>query len=218
MNGFFNRHPARLPLLGLAMLLLACVAGNTLAGEYWPADDQGLFIYDDGGRGSKRCEVFGAPEDFTYTFQNYPFSIMRHKANFGFDRGGNLLLTRFLDSVGGVDAVSYGYDRPVMFLAAGLQVGDSWQHSGVCTVTDAGPVAFTAEFTVLSRQTVTVTAGTFETLQVAISGLIPYYLCGVYYLHSQLGPVKINEWELVSWKGVVPTSNTSWGGVKAIFR
>jgi len=203
---------------------IICVVGTLAAavtaqaGEYWPSEDKGSFVFDNGSSGLKRCEVAGTAAAFTYSFQSYPFSALSHLASFSFAPSGDLLLTRFRDSMNGLEVTSYVFDRPVLFLRGGMQPGDSWTHAGVADITDAGPIAFNAVVTVLGRETVRVGAGTFETLKVSVTGLVPYYLCGVYNLHYQLGPVKINNWELSSWRGVVPAAPTGWGEVKALFR
>jgi hypothetical protein len=38
------------------------------------------------------------------------------------------------------------------------------------------------------------------------------------WLDRDLGPVKINDWVLLSWAGIVANENRTWGDIKALDR
>jgi len=74
-----------------------------------------------------------------------------------------------------------------------------------------------AQGEVLEATSVSVPAGTFDVIKVTVTSLS---LSNTYWLHRDLGPVKIDPggWELVYWTGVVPNKELSWGDVKALYR
>lgn len=69
--------------------------------------------------------------------------------------------------------------------------------------------------------TLTTPAGTFETMMVDVNPMFGApYLGRTYWLHRNLGPVKIEpgEWELVGWTGVVANHEVTWSDVKTMFK
>jgi hypothetical protein len=75
--------------------------------------------------------------------------------------------------------------------------------------------------TVSGPETITVPAGTFETMVVEIDWMFNTYLPDeTLWLHKELGPVKSEPygWELTSFTGVVANEDLTFGDVKTLFR
>jgi hypothetical protein len=66
---------------------------------------------------------------------------------------------------------------------------------------------------------VEVPAGVFDTLVMEVSGVTSGLGLGTYYLSPGVGPVILPDgYRLVSVEGIVQTSQTTWGSLKALYR
>lgn len=119
--------------------------------------------------------------------------------------------------------LEHTFSSPDLFLDLPLWVGKSWDSTFLEDQND--PLSeIVCHHEVVESTDVTVGAGTFSVMVVEVS-VTPtnsydyYYPEGTYYLHEDLGPVILpNGYSLVSYSGVVPADERSWGGVKALFR
>lgn len=110
------------------------------------------------------------------------------------------------------------YDPPLKVLDYPLAEGKSWSTSGTQTSTPGGgPVAVSMTGTVGGTRTVDTVLGPLQVVEFVLgytspAGTVTY----TYLLHEQLGVV--NDLVAVSGCDVVPTTDTSWSGLKAEYR
>jgi len=199
----------RLTIL-LALLLLTT---PTLALEYWPDDpDDALFIYQE-------------PNSSLQEYQFFPIDsgIQRAERDFW---DGCFGVDRFQVTATTVSLIDWGatcpgetdpnmqiFEPPLPLVTATLDDLTGWQHEGTIT---GHP--FTAIATVTS-ETITVPLGTFDVIHVHYAiqtGWTARFLD--VWLDRELGPVRVDEWELVSTDIPVGIKATTWSSIKRCFQ
>jgi len=102
----------------------------------------------------------------------------------------------------------------ILYVNDTMNVGDTW--TVVTQATIPVTVELTYVMTVVAAETITVPAGTFDTLKLTV-----YHAQGLwtrtYWLDSDLGPVKTDLWELESWTGIVTNESLGWGALKSLY-
>ena len=109
------------------------------------------------------------------------------------------------------------WDPPFVLLDFPLEVGKSWTTETTTHSQWGQSLDETVHVDVVSASQAHVPGGTFEVFEIRMTSFI---LEKTYWLHRDLGPVKIEPggWELVYWTGIVPDEAKSWGEVKTLFR
>jgi hypothetical protein len=208
-------------VLFLAALGSLLASAPAWAADYWPltkaalyhfTNDQGLAVdmYFDGGGGRSDHYNYNYAECFEWN--QYSLS----------PAGDVLLETMDFFCVGSIDPEElWFYYPPSTFLDLPLEVGKSW------TAVDPagyGVCARHVSYQLVSEQTVTVPAGTFQTMVLVESNL---HGQRVYYLDRELGPVMMDAYcqssldqrlKLIRVEEQTPARSETWGALKARYR
>ncbi len=199
----------RLTIL-LSALLLTTAA---LALDFWPDESANAFYSYQAANGSTQ-EYHFFPVDNETQLAERDF----WDGCFGADR--------FLVTGTAVSLIDWGatcpgetdpnmriFEPPLPLVTADLEDLTGWQYEGTVT---GNP--FTAMATVTS-ETITVPMGVFDVIHVHYDiqvGWTSRFLD--VWLHEDLGPVRIDEWDLVAAEISVAVESTSWTGIKQCFR
>ena len=199
----------------IAVLILAILAGTSMANDYWPTSGYSTYHYRDDG-GSDMVVTMDNGNRTTFTADYYMKQIFEAAAL------GNVRLS--LSEVTGLAPgnlripYTLNYSPPMQFLTASLAVGQTGNGSTTATDAYGTPATVWCSWTVMAEEVVEVPAGTFNTivLEVIASEGIE---SGIYHLSSGIGPVVLPRgYRLVGVDGTVPASQTTWGSLKSLFR
>ena len=193
-------------------LAVVALAAPAVALDYWPDDPDGqVYRYRSMGSGSEYDAQFTV--DGEYHHVNWTRGICTGGESYRVDGSTVGLASWSVFCQGGIDPSFNWIDPPLDFAHEGLSDGDEWLHVGI----DNQGTCIVA--VTVTSETVTVPMGTFETMHVHLQ----YLACAYpqvfdYWLDRDLGPVRIDNAELVSIDGPVATTARTWSDVKSLYR
>lgn len=214
-----------LPLF-LAVPFLAAAA------DYWPLQPGTEFRFEAGGAWQEvRYGESWSGDGIVRGGQEGPYDCnFYHEFYHDVQADDVYLLTHGSMCIDYIDPDWYAIEPPALFLDLPLSAGKSWSCTSQLLFWGSLPAGeLTLEFLVAGEEQVTVPAGTFTVMVVQVQ-MIPrgalatpaaIYFLGLpdtLYLQRQLGPVRWDEYELVSWEGIVDATHSTWGEVKALYR
>jgi len=139
------------------------------------------------------------------------------------DTLGNVFLTYSgLYHQGAIDPdYGYSFDPGLMVLDFPLSVGEAWAASGVGSGFYEPTCEAEFQFHVVSELEVSVPAGVFSVYEVSLvnQSCLDYPQSGSYFLSPEFGPIILpGGFMLLDINGVVSGEETSFGGLKALYR
>ncbi len=196
----------------LIAIAVVALAAPVLALDYWPDDPDGLiYRYRSIGSGSEFDAQFDVDPEYHHV--SWTHGICTGGETYAVNAASVGLAYWTTYCQGAIDPDFNWLGPPMDVVYDGMADGDAWTYVGE-DVHDTCIIIVT-----VASETVTVPMGTFETLHVHLQ----YILCGYaqifdYWLDRDLGPVRINDSELVSIDGPVATVERTWSRVKSLYR
>ena len=202
-------------LISAVAILVAAIAGNAFASDYWPTSGTTTYTYVSDGGYEWVVSMVDGQRDLTYASGWF-------RQTFSADAYGNVFLSSWTALNTSYDIrIPYGedYAPPLLFPTSSLAVGQT----NVSPTYATNPYGFThlvwCRWEVVAEETVAVPAGVFDTMVVEVSCESDGLPSGRYYLSREVGPVILPRgYRLASVNGTVPTEDTTWGSLKALFR
>lgn len=205
----------------LILILITLNPATSHAGAWGPIGSTSIYTYINDER--EILEVSYGPfgertSEYIETWGAVIFETMVQ------DESGDVFLSySSLYYQGAIDPeYGYGYDPGLLFLDYPLAVGKSWVGIGDGTGFYYPTCFAIFEFEVVSELNVTVPAGTFSVFEVTCvnsSNCLVYPETGSYFLSPEYGPIIIpGGYQLASINGSVSVEESTWGGIKALYR
>jgi hypothetical protein len=201
-------------LVLLNVIVFSFIASIALSNEYWPTIGNHTYHYEDAQGNEIEVDMHNGQR-----FVIRPGYYMQQI--FITDESGNvdMLFWEGLNTSVG-HGIPWGFfmSPPLRFLPASLEVGQTGHYT---TEAEAYGSTFPVwcSWEVVAEETVEVPAGTFDTIVLEVDPGSEVMISGTYYLCSGVGPVILPDgFQLVGIDGVIPTSQTTWGSVKSLYR
>ncbi len=207
----------------IAIMAILVLSTQSIAGDYWPVGIDATYTYVNGD--GELLEVTYSPygEIISRYFLDGGTSVYQVTDIFEEDANGQAF---WLSTSGYWEgAIDHDYwhsfETPIQFTQLPILPGASWS-----TFTYApgyySPCYVGYGFEVVGTAEVDVPFGVFSTYEIQSTVLmfcVPYPEAGSYFLDQNLGPMILpGGYELVSIDGVIGVENTSFGGLKALYR
>ncbi len=201
----------RIFLLSFWLILIFPFGAQAM--DYWPMGDNLVYTYVN-HQGKTKTVTYS---DGTRTIEtSYSGGINCYSSeHFSIDSNGDLWLESGTEYCTGDYHGSWWEMTPaVKFLDFPLEVGNSWMYE---TTTWVEPIFYICE--VMSMENKTVPLGTFECIVVQELRLGGDPTVQTHYLNREFGPLTLSGgYELSSINGSVSVEESTWGGIKALYR
>ena len=200
----------------VVVVALSAFAGAARSNDYWPTSGYSTFYYEDEHGNVMVVSMENGERETTK-----PGYYMRQI--FITDTTGDVQLF-FWEGVNtspGNIRIPYAefFSPPLQFLPASLEVGQTGIYSTEATDDYGRSFTVWCSWEVTAEETVEVPAGIFDTIVLEIDPGSAGMFSGTYYLSAAVGPVILPDgYQLVSVEGIVPTSQTTWGSLKSLYR
>jgi hypothetical protein len=203
--------------LVLRLVTLLCVFGSAVAAgnDYWPMVNGAVYTYET-ANGSELVATYGdSTRSAAATYSSFGWY-----SEYGvfFDGDGDDVKMRFYSAMGygGVDPDEWPYCPGFIYFDFPFYVGKAWTSETYRCWDEQWPIIIRGE--VIREETITVPLGTYDVFVVEMSGEYGAPSGHTYYLNMELGPVRIDDFELISATGTVSVESQTWGGLKALYR
>jgi len=196
-------------LMTTVLVALVLVPATAVALDYWPTPDATRVYHFATGQGATSEAVFTSEGAAQHMLETWAQCTGAH--DFSLYNGSLILWQRGTMCEGWVDPDVSIFLPALPVVPEAMAAGDAWAWEGV--VIDApGVIIFN-----VTAETITVPAGTFETLRLHATVYAAPVEFEDWWLDRELGPVKMGDMELVSVEDVVAVQPRSWSSIKALF-